>query len=481
MIEAGARGFRINFSHGTQSDFDRMLHAIRDASEGMEIPIAVMGDLPGPKIRVGQVVEGGVTLEAGSRVTFQAEPVVAGGDAGTVAFSTTFPPFLEEVRRGQRVLLDDGAVQLVCVERADGRLICEVVHGGVVTSNKGVNLPDTALSVPALTERDHRLVEYAVARGFDFLALSFVRRPDDVRELKERLRELGARPASPEPGARGFSRFGGGARDFIPVVSKIEKPQALDEIEAIIEESDGIMVARGDLGVEMDLAEVPVIQKRIVRLCRDAGKPVVVATQMLQSMIEAPSPTRAEVSDVANAIFDGATVMLSGETAVGRWPVDAVRMMRRIAARANAHLEEEGFVFAAPEKVMGSRYRTAALAHGVGTVARDVDAKLVVVWSQLGGGALYIAQTRMPIPVLAFSSDAAALRRMAMQFGVQPIFMEEPDTAEKFLRNVDRMVREREWAEQGDPIVFAVGDPIGRPGITNSLRIHYVGESGPTG
>jgi pyruvate kinase len=489
LIETGVRVFRVNFSHGTFDQFEQLLRNVREAASRTERYIGVLGDLSGPKIRVGKVTDGGVLLANGSGVELSAtEAVTTPPDGGApVHFGVTQPEFLREVQAGQRILLDDGQVELRCVKAAtadaDARLACEVVHGGRITSGKGINLPDTDLTLPSLTDWDRQCVDFAVQAGFDFLALSFVRRADDVRELKHRLRELGARPAQPvksgKAGNQLFSVFGGGYRDFIPVVSKIEKPQALEHLDEIVDESDVIMVARGDLGVEMDIAEVPVAQKKIIRTCHHHGKPTIVATQMLQSMIDAPVPTRAEATDVANAIFDGAdAVMLSGETAVGRYPLEAVRTMRRIARHTNEFRFAEKLSFEAPARPRESKYRTAALAHGVQAIVQDLDAKLIVLWSQLGGGASYLAQHKLPVPIISFSSSSAALRRMSVLYGVVPRFMERPEGSAEFVAAVDAMLLENEWLAPGEPVVMVMGEPFGQEGLTNKIRVHYVGEAG---
>ena len=476
LIEAGVSIFRINFSHGTFEEYDRLLNTVRRASEQTGLPIAVLGDLSGPKIRVGEVVPNGIYLKEDKLVVFKKHMVVAGeattDEAHQVVFSTNHPRFIDEVNPGQRVLLDDGNVQLQCIEQGGQEehqtLICKVVHGGLITSNKGINLPDTDLSVPALTSRDYQCADFAVEKGFDFLALSFVRRADDVCQLKDHLREHYAKEAKIGTVT---------SNKFIPVISKIEKPQAMGDIEAIVRETDGIMVARGDLGVEMDLAEVPILQKRIVSLCHQFGKPVIVATQMLQSMINSPSPTRAEVSDVANAIFDGVdAVMLSGETAVGKWPVKAVKIMSRIEQLTNDHVQEQTTEVKPLPELRGSNHSTPALAQGVNVIMRGIKAKLVAVWSATGRGPLHLSQNRLPRPIVAFSENLEALRRMTLMYGLKPVYMPKPVNTAEFIAQVDRKVQEEGWAGKGDPIIIVSGEPIGQVGRTNSISIHYIGD-----
>ena len=478
LILEGVRVFRINFSHGSFESFGNLIDNVRQSSSETGIPVAVLGDLSGPKIRVGKVVEGGVLLEPGTQVEFcRNEIVTSAKENGKVVFCTTLPQLIDEVKPGHRVLLDDGNVSLTCKGSTEDALQCEVIDGGIITSKKGINLPDTALSVPALTEWDLQCVEFAVKKKVDYLALSFVRSASDVRLLKQKLHDLGARPIDPvkyrDAGHKNIAE----EVLFIPVISKIEKPQAMDDLDAIISESDGIMIARGDLGVEMDVAEVAILQKRIISACHDHGVPVIVATQMLQSMIESPTPTRAEVSDVANAIFDGVdAVMLSGETAVGKYPAGTVRIMNRIAKLTNKYIREQKISHPIPKAIQDSKYRSAALAHGVKSIVKDIDARLIIVWTKLGGGALYLSQLDMPRPILACSQHQSTLNRLALLFGVHPILMEQPEHSSDFIQAADEMILKNGWALPGEPVVFVWGKPIISSGITNTLYIHYLGE-----
>lgn len=483
MIQEGVRVFRINFSHGTFDQYETLLERVRAASTQLDIPIGVLGDLAGPKIRVGKVIDGGVELAKGQRVEFQRHALVTlppeQPDA-PVVFSTTCPDFIGEVQPGETILLDDGFIRLRCLEQQGNRLVCEVVDGGRITSGKGVNLPDTALSAPALTEKDLACVEFAVAKGFDYLALSFVRSGDDVRQLKTRLRELGARPGAHFPCTESqleFSAVEVESESTIPIISKIEKPQAVENLIDILRETDAVMIARGDLGVEMDLAEVAVTQKRIITLCHEYGMPCIVATHMLQSMIYAPTPTRAEVSDIANAIFDGVdAVMLSGETAIGAYPVQVVRMMKRIAERTNAFLLTQPFVSQPPKKVIDVYRRTASIASSIRTIVTEMDVKYIIVWSQLGGAAVYLSQQRIPRPILFFSPSYAILRRASLLYALEPIHMANQISNSGFFRAVDQMLIESEWAQIGDVVVFVVAEPITRVGVTNEIVIHFVGD-----
>jgi pyruvate kinase len=483
LIQQGVRIFRINFSHGTFDDYEQLLNNIRKAEKQSGNHIAVLGDLSGPKIRVGKVIKDGVHLQKGQEIKFVKRDVVTGEKYFEFVFSSTFPHFIGEVELGERILLDDGNVELKCTGREgkglDAALICEVINGGLITSAKGINLPDSDLSVPSMTGKDFLCTKFAVEKGFDYLALSFVRSGDDVKILKEELVKLGARPQEQidTKGDMGFTEVSEGLKNFIPIISKIEKPQAIDNLQSIINETDGIMVARGDLGVEMDIAEVAVLQKKIIHMCQEHGRPVIVATQMLESMIHSAVPTRAEVSDVANAIFDGAdAVMLSGETAIGKYPVKAVQMMKRVAAKTNFFIKEHDYH---PGTSMKQTFmnRTVALANGVRTIVEDLHPKYLVVWTNLGGSAVNLSQQRTAIPIIAFNDDEKRLRQLSLLYSIKPVFMKEPKSGSQFINAMDKILIENKWASKGDPIVIISPDPIHKQGITNRIVIHYLGES----
>ncbi len=481
LIEAGARVFRINFSHGAFCEFDELLDNIRKAEKKTETFVAILGDLSGPKIRVGKVVSEGVLLNKGEEINFVKQTLI-GGEGGEKMFSTTYPSFIDEVKPGQRILLDDGNIELKCLSRKgkgdDASLVCTVVEGNLLTSAKGVNLPDTELSVQSLTDKDHNCVKYAIKKGFDYLALSFVREGKNIRDLKAIMTKQHARPSGLEitGGDLGFSTTYEDD-DYIPIISKIEKPQAIDNLEEILEESDGVMVARGDLGVEMDLAEVAILQKRITRMCRERGIPVIVATQMLQSMITEAVPTRAEVSDVANAIMDGVdAVMLSGETAVGKHPVEAVRIMERISIKTNAYIDSEFEHRGKFMKHEGKLNRKAAMARGVNMIARDVDAKFIITWMHSGGSSVFLSQQKLQIPIIAFGDNIKRLQQTSMLYGIQPVFMKQPKSGSKFIADVNTFLLENKLAKKGDPLIIVASSPITKRGITNRVMIHYVGE-----
>lgn len=488
LIEAGVSVFRLNLSHGTFADHAARLATVRQVAGAAGATVAVLADLPGPKIRVGSVPDldgsGGVALAPGQEVVIDPAAAVAtlaggsagGGGGGAVVLGCTYAEIGRDIEPGQRLLINDGAIRtLVISKEGTGAVRCRVTTGGVVTSGKGINLPDTELSIPAITERDEACVEWAVGAGVDFLALSFVRSATEVEALRDLVAGMCSRDRTAGDAA-------GEHAGRIPIVAKIEKPQAVVNMESIVRAADAIMVARGDLGVEMDIAQVPVVQKRLVAAADSWGKPCIVATQMLESMILAPGPTRAEASDVANAVFDGAdALMLSAETAAGRYPVLAVETMARIIRAAESRMDESGAAVAQPSpprQAVQSGYPTAALAHGAWDVAHGVRARLVVCWSQEGGAARYLSQTGFRIPIIACSSSVVQTRRMALLRGVCPLLMELPPgggTLAEWNARVDAELIARGWAREGDAIVLVAGRPLGVKGATNALATHYVG------
>ena len=378
LVDAGVAVARLNFSHGTLEQKKQYIDTIRSCSKR---PVAIMADLCGPKIRVGTIRRQCDALGAGGSGDDSAGADAGGAVGGQkVAFSTNYTCLVDDLEVGQRVLIDDGAIRMIVTEKSPNAVVCQVTYGGILQSNKGFNLPNTKVNLPSITDKDWKDVDFAIAHKLDYIALSFVRAADDVMQLRRYLDSRGAK---------------------IHVISKIEMPQAVKDLAAIIEASDAVLVARGDLGVEMELTQVPLIQKEIVQAAHEAGKPVIVATQMLQTMVDNPSPTRAEVSDVANAILDGAdAVMLSGETAVGKYPVGAVHVLTEIAAHTEDYMVRKGIAALPPKLLQMIHHRTAAIAHGVKAVVEDINAKLVVVWSQAGGSARYISKHRFGVPVI---------------------------------------------------------------------------------
>ena len=450
MIDNGVDVFRLNFSHGTLDEHAKLLETLNAARSRHHQMTAVLGDLCGPKIRASRIKPQGQMLYAGDKVS-----IVPGNQIGTAhCFGTNYEHFNKEVEIGHRIFIDDGQITLSVVGRDGEDLVCEVVVGGPLYSRKGINLPDTRIRIPSITEFDWECIDWAIERNLDFLALSFVRSADEINQLKEYIRK---------------------ARTDIKIVAKIETPQALKHLEPIISASDAVLVARGDLGVEMDLAEVPLIQKRITRMCRDFGKPVIVATQMLQSMIQSPTATRAEVSDVANAIMDFAdAVMLSGETAIGKYPVKAAQTIERIARVTEAYLDKQYTVVHPKSATTEELALTAAMARSVGQLVEDIDAKLVAVWSQSSSTARFLSKARIDVAILALSSDERSCRQMCLHYGVIPCCRPIPEDIRQFTCLLDKLIIENNWAQPGDKIILVAGQPLGAPGTTNSIHVHNI-------
>ena len=447
LIGAGADVFRINLAHGTAEEHVARIRRVRELSPDPAIGPAVLADLQGPKLRLGSFETGAVTLEAGVEFALTTLPV-----AGSAAVaSVNYEGFARDVRPGDTVLLADGAVTLR-VESTDGVTVrCRVLSGGRISDRKGINLPGARLNLPALTEKDLADLRAIVVAGADLVSLSFVRRASDVVALRQRLEELGAR---------------------LPIVAKIEKPEALEHLEEILEQADGVMVARGDLGVELALEKVPHAQKRILREARRRARFAITATQMLESMVENPYPTRAEVSDVANAIYDGTdAVMLSAETSVGRYPVEAVRMMARIAAETEQTLGEQGPAGEAPPPSTDALI----LAGSAIAAARHARVAAIAVFTVSGSTARLLAAHRPPVPIYAFTSEPALARQLAPVFGVRVVLAPMLGSVDEMLACLDRTLLERGWLQPGQRVVFVAGQPLGRPGTTNLMKLHVLG------
>ena len=455
LFQAGADVCRLNFSHGSLDQHLAMTRVIREAAARHDQPIAILGDLCGPKIRLGQIADqdgtGGMPVNVGDEIFMQRQPIV--GAKGRV--STILPNLIDDVRVGDRLLIEDGLIRFVCTDKNYNALKLACTTAGVLKSSKGINLPNTPLNVQSITDRDWECIDWAIENDLDYLALSFVRRPDELLLLKEHLRHRSS---------------------DIPIIAKIEKAEAVKDIDPIIDACDGLMVARGDLGVEMDAAQVPIIQKDLIRRCQSAGKPVIVATQMLQSMIEQASPTRAEVSDVANAVFDATdAIMLSGETSVGKFPVGAVHVMNHIADVTEQYLVSQISVGAAPPLRLKTMSLSSSLAKGVWQIVQDLRPTVVVVWSQTGLTARIFSKARFPVPVVALSSDHRTLRRMALHYGITPREMPPPADLTALVSQVDALVRQQEFAAVGDRILIVAGASMGTPGTHDGIVVHTVG------
>ncbi|HTW26132.1 MAG TPA: pyruvate kinase [Acetobacteraceae bacterium] len=445
LFQAGADVFRLNFSHGAHEDHAARIAMIRELEERFERPIGILADVQGPKLRVGRFGGGRVHLQTGQEFRLDLNPTP--GDARRV--NLPHPEIISAAAIGSSLLLDDGKLRLRVARKRDDHLETEVVVGGPLSDRKGVNVPDVVLPIPALTHKDRADMEFALQHGVDFIGLSFVQRPEDVMEAK--------------------SIAAGRAW----IMSKLEKPQALDNLDDILALSDAVMVARGDLGVELPPEEVPLAQKRIVRAARQLGKPVVVATQMLESMINAPAPTRAEASDVATAVFDGAdAVMLSAETAAGQFPFEAVNIMDRIVARVEQDETWRAIIEAsrpAPEHSSAD-----AIASAARQVAHVISAVAIVPFSLSGMTALRVARERPESPIIGLTPELATARRLAVAWGVHALATPDAHSMTEAVAKAIRIAQQEGFASHGDEIVVAAGVPFGQSGTTNALRVAHV-------
>ncbi|GGK85127.1 pyruvate kinase [Salinibacterium xinjiangense] len=448
IIDAGVDVARMNLSHGSYAVHEEVYANVRKAAEDSGRAVAVMVDLQGPKIRLGKFEAGPYDLAVGDIFKITTDDVV-----GTRELSgTTFKGLPNDVSPGDFLLIDDGKVKVRVTEVNGPVVTTEVIVGGFVSNNKGINLPGVAVNVPALSEKDEDDLRWGLKLGADLIALSFVRNADDIIRVHEIMAEEGRK---------------------VPVIAKIEKPQAVDHLEAIIDAFDAIMVARGDLGVELPLEAVPIVQKRTVELARRMAKPVIVATQMLESMISSPVPTRAETSDVANAILDGAdAVMLSGETSVGEYPVITVQTMARIVESTEEHGLER-------IPALGTKPRTqgGAITLAAAEVADFVDARYVCVFTESGDSARRMSRLRFRVPMKAFTPDPAIRRRMSLIWGIESFVVERVTHTDAMYRQVDEVLLGEGLAEVGDKVVVISGSPPGISGSTNDLRVHIIGDA----
>ncbi|MGY1712495.1 pyruvate kinase [Geodermatophilus sp. SYSU D00758] len=445
LVEAGMDVARLNFSHGAHADHERAYRLVREASDRTGRAVAVLADLQGPKIRLGTFATGPVEWSTGSRVCITVDDVQ--GTAERV--STTYKGLAADVRVGDRLLVDDGKLALSVVEVDGPDVWCLVVEGGEVSNNKGLSLPGVAVSVPALSEKDAEDLRFALHLSVDFIALSFVRSPRDVELVRDIMRQEDV---------------------TVPVIAKLEKPEAVEDLEAIVEAFDGVMVARGDLGVELPLERVPLVQKRAVQAARERNKPVIVATQMLESMIVNSRPTRAEASDVANAVLDGAdAVMLSGETSVGRHPIAAVRTMERIIAAV------EGDQARAPELVRRSRSRSGAIVRAARDIGESLDVKALATFTQTGDTARRLAALHPRQPLLAFTVDGRVRSQLALSWGVETFLVPEVQHTDDMVEQVDFSLLAIGRLREGDRVVVVAGSPPNTVGSTNLIRVHEVG------
>ncbi len=451
LLRAGMDVARLNFSHGTHEEHARVIDRLRKIAEKEGKPICILQDLQGPKIRTGRLkYRTPVVLKKGSHLVIT--PLDLPGTATLI--STTFKTLAQEVQPGARILLSDGLIELLVLDLHNGDVECEVVNGGMLGEHKGINLPGTAVNVPSLTEKDEKDLAFGLKHGVNVVAVSFVRTADDVRAVK---------------------RLVQAAKSDTWVIAKLEKPQAIEEpaLDEILDVSDGVMVARGDLGVEAPPERVPVLQKRIIRRAADWRKPVITATQMLESMIENPRPTRAEASDVANAIFDGTdAVMLSAETASGKYPREVVAMMARIIVEAESNVE------VAPRRRQHRRLSISeTICESVAHSAQDLEMKAIAVYTESGATARLISKYRPQAPIFAFAASSAVCERLNLLWGVQPVDCHMGITTEEMAANAERMLLARHAVQPGDIVAIVAGTRTAASGSTNFMRLHVVGSA----
>ena len=463
LIKAGVTTFRLNFSHGDHEDHAERIKIIRKVSNDLDLNIGILQDLQGPKIRLGRFKDGPIKVKKGDLFTLTSKEV----DCNSKIANVTYEKLLEEISIDKRILLDDGRVEMIVenINKTDNLLVCRVTVGGVLSNNKGVNFPDVQLSVKALTDKDKKDLKFGLNAGVDWIALSFVRNPSDINEIKDLINEYG------------YST---------PVVAKIEKFEAIDQIDSILPLCDGVMVARGDLGVEMPPEEVPLLQKDLIKKANSLGIPIITATQMLDSMASSPRPTRAEVSDVANAILDGTdAVMLSNETAVGDYPVEAVVTMATIARRIERDYPQKAIESHLPSTIPN------AISAAVSSIARQLDAAAIIPLTKSGATAHNVSKFRPPTPILATTSEKSVARRLQLAWGVTPILIESQERTSKIFSIAMQIAQEMGILIQGDLVVQTAGTLTGISGSTDLIKVGLVrkviargvsiGENGVTG
>lgn len=448
LAKRGVDVFRINFSHGTDEERLAAIAAVKKVRSQLGLPLAILQDLQGPKIRLGMFSKGPCVIATGDVFRLTTHPV----DGNAEQASIDYHPLPTEVRPGELIFINDGLIRLKIREIQGDTIVTDVLEGGVLSDRKGVNFPQTDLRVPSITEKDKHDLITGLQAGVDYVALSFVRTPDDVRELRTLMEEHGA---------------------HVPIIAKVEKWQAVQNIEGILAVANGIMVARGDLGVELPIEEVPIIQKRLIALCNRMDKPVITATQMLNSMIENPSPTRAEVTDVANAIFDGTdAVMLSNETAVGKFPLETVEMMGRVIDTT----ERSSLYWAAIEarNTESEADTSDAIAYAAVRTAQTIGAKLIVCATESGRTSILISRYRPRTPILALTPSDLVQRHLALYFGIIPMVVQQFDSVDQILRTAVVMSRISHLAQRGDKIIITAGSHTGVAGSTNLLKVEVL-------
>ncbi len=446
LVESGMDVARLNFSHGEHADHAENYKKVRQASDHLGRAVGILADLQGPKIRLGRFLEGKTVWATGEEVRITVENI----DGTHDRVSTTYKELAQDAKAGDRLLVDDGKVGLT-VTRVDGNdVVCRVTEGGPVSNNKGVSLPGMDVSVPALSEKDIEDLEFALKLGVDFIALSFVRSPSDVELVHDVMDRVGRR---------------------VPVIGKLEKPEAIDNLEAVVLAFDAVMVARGDLGVELPLEQVPIVQKRAIQMARENAKPVIVATQMLESMIENSRPTRAEASDVANAVLDGAdAVMLSGETSVGRYPIETVRTMARIVHAVETESTR------VPPLTHVPRTKRGVISYAARDIGERLNAKALVAFTQSGDTVRRLARLHTPLPLLAFTPLPEVRSQLALTWGTETFIVPTVDSTDAMIHQVDVALLSMERYQKGDLVVIVAGSPPGTVGSTNLIHVHRIGE-----
>ena len=448
LIAAGMNMARLNLSHGTYVEHQSRLDAVRNAAKKAGVPVAILVDLQGPKIRLARIANGPHDLSRGDVFTITTDDIEGTKDR----VGTTYKGLPGDCKPGDRILIDDGKVTVEVTSVTKTDVITKVIEPGAVSNNKGINLPGVAVSVPALSEKDIEDLRWGLKAGADFIALSFVRSADDIKDVHRIMDEVGIR---------------------VPVIAKIEKPQAVTNLPGIVAAFDGIMVARGDLGVELPIEDVPLVQKHCIELARDAAKPVIVATQMLDSMITNSRPTRAEATDCANAVLDGAdALMLSGETSVGEFAIEAVETMARIIQKT-----EEGGLERIRPIINAPRTKGGAITKAATEVGAIVGAKYLVAFTQSGDSARRMSRLRSAIPILALTPEVGTYNRLALTWGVEPVISEMVKHTDDMVKQVDSLLIESGRVKKGENVMIVAGSPPGIPGSTNAMRVHIVGDA----
>ena len=444
LVHSGMNVARLNLSHGTLEEHERTIKNIREVSQ----EVAILVDLQGPRIRTGSLLEKEIKIRKGTVINLTSEEIA--GDEEIISLSPA--SVIADVKINDPVLIADGTIKLKVVKKRKKSIECKVIEGGVIGEHKGVNLPETELRLPSLTKKDKQDVAWAIGKEVDYIALSFVRKPADVLELKRILQSKKA---------------------GLPVISKIEKAEAVKNLKEIIKVSDGVMVARGDLGVEISLEKVPILQKDIIEACRTFEKPVIVATQMLESMVKAPTPTRAEVSDVANAIFDGAdAVMLSEETSVGDFPIETVKTMAKIAEEAERRIR------VSPQSVQADINVDVAVAHAACVLAQVVRANAIITFTETGSTALRVSKHRPEVPIFGIVTNDRTMRRLSLYYGVHPLKISAFKYIDEMILKTEKAILEVGHLNKNDIVVITAGVPINIPGTTNLIKVHRIGERG---